>query len=329
MLAQKKSLMKSFWVIVPTYNPGKTEWEKWLRALKEQSWQPQQVLVVDSGSQDGTQTLTQAEGHTLLEVKSIDFDHGGTRQWALNTALEVAAQNLQSSPDFVVFLTQDAILAEPTALEKLLEAFEYPVVAAAYGRQLPKPDATWIESFARTFNYPDLPHTVSLADREKLGIKTCFFSNAFGAYRTQALLDQGGFPIGLPLGEDTFMAGKLLISGHSLQYQAQAAVYHSHHYNGLQEFQRMFDTGVFHAQNPWLIQTFGKPEAEGFRFLKLQWQCLWRHQQSVHPLWGILQMLTSLGIKWCGYKMGKVHHLLPKSFGLYFSMYKTIWRNRT
>ena len=78
MLAQKKSLMKSFWVIVPTYNPGKTEWEKWLRALKEQSLQPQQVLVVDSGSQDGTQTLTQAEGHTLLEVKSIDFDHGGT-----------------------------------------------------------------------------------------------------------------------------------------------------------------------------------------------------------------------------------------------------------
>ena len=170
--------MKSFWVIVPTYNPGQAEWAKWLNALKEQSWQPQQVLVVDSGSQDGTQTLTHSEGHTLLEVKSVDFDHGGTRQWALNTALEAATQN---SPDFVVFLTQDAILAGPTALQKLLEAFDHPLVAAAYGRQLPKTDATWFEAFARSFNYPEFPHTVSLADREKLGIKACFFSNAFGA----------------------------------------------------------------------------------------------------------------------------------------------------
>jgi len=326
MLAIDQSQPQSFWVIVPTYNPGKDEWAQWLRALKSQVCQPQKVIVVDSGSVDGTQTLTQAEGHSFLEINAKDFDHGGTRQWALNKALEAAAKTQENSPEYVVFLTQDAILSEPSALKNLLQAFDNPSVSAAYGRQLPKPDANWLEALTRHFNYPEQSQTVSLADREKLGLKACFFSNAFGAYRTQALLEQGGLSIGLPLGEDTLMAAKLLLSGQSLQYQAQAAVYHSHHYNVLQDFQRMFDTGVFHAQNKWLIQTFGKPEAEGMRLVQSQWQYVWRQKNTLHLIWGAVQMFTTLGFKWCGYKIGTIHRLLPKRLSRYLSMYKSFWQ---
>jgi GT2 family glycosyltransferase len=74
MLANDQSQPQSFWVIVPTYNPGKDEWAQWLRALKAQVCQPQKVIVVDSGSVDGTQTLTQAEGHSCLEINAKDFD---------------------------------------------------------------------------------------------------------------------------------------------------------------------------------------------------------------------------------------------------------------
>jgi rhamnosyltransferase len=94
----------------------------------------------------------------------------------------------------------------------------------------------------------------------------------------------------------------------------------------LQDFQRMFDTGVFHAQNKWLIQTFGKPEAEGMRLVQSQWQYVWRQKNTLHLIWGAVQMLTTLGFKWCGYKIGTIHRLLPKRLSRYLSMYKSFWQ---
>jgi rhamnosyltransferase len=225
-----------FGVIVPTYNPGLEAWAKWVQALQLQNCKPMQVVVVDSGSTDGSLDLSQQAGFTLLHTKAQDFNHGATRQWALNqgffksesssaqsptnSATPSTSPSASTPPDFIVFLTQDAILANSNALEELLQAFQDPQVAAAYGRQLPKPEAHWLEAHTRSFNYPNASRTVQLQDKASLGIKACFLSNSFAAYRLQALMDQGGFPAHLPLGEDTFTAAKLLLSGQSLRYQA-------------------------------------------------------------------------------------------------------------
>jgi rhamnosyltransferase len=157
-----------------------------------------------------------------------------------------------------------------------------------------------------------------------LGIKACFLSNSFAAYRLQALMAQGGFPAHLPLGEDTFTSAKLLLSGQSLRYQASAAVYHSHNYNGLQDFQRMFDTGVFHAQNPWLLQNFGKAEGEGAKLVRSQWQSL---QQQPHFTQGLLQWLYTNVFKLLGYKLGRAHQWLPKALVKKFAMNKVFWQS--
>jgi rhamnosyltransferase len=164
---------------------------------------------------------------------------------------------------------------------------------------------------------------VQLQDKASLGIKACFLSNSFAAYRLQALMAQGGFPAHLPLGEDTFTAAKLLLSGQSLRYQASAAVYHSHNYNGLQDFQRMFDTGVFHAQNPWLLQNFGKAEGEGAKLVLSQWQSL---QQQTHFMQGLLQWLFTNALKLLGYKLGRAHQWLPLVLIKKFAMNKVFWR---
>ncbi len=345
-----------FWLVVPTYNPGLANWAQWLQALQSQNCQPAHVVVVDSGSTDGSLAITQqavltaaaqtsvecatqAPSHcafTLLHVLAANFDHGGTRQWALDQALQA---HPQSPPQVVVFMTQDAVLAHPDALGHLLQAFANPQVAAAYGRQLPKLQADWLEAHGRQFNYPDASRTVQLQDKDSLGLKVCFFSNAFGAYRLSALQALGGLPAGLPLGEDTFTAGKLLLSGQSLHYQANAAVYHSHHYNGLQDFQRMFDTGVFHAQNPWLVQSFGRAEGEGWRLLRNQWahlQLLASGKATTYPApskvpslpRGLVQMVFTNAVKLCGYKMGQWHRLWPKSLNKRLSMYKSFWRQQ-
>ena len=327
-----------FWLVVPTYNPGLQDWAQWLQALQSQECQPARLVVVDSGSTDGSLALTQAafqkaiatksnsEQHqapalTLLHVKANQFDHGGTRQWALNQALEDPSQD---HPQVVVFMTQDAILAHPEALGSLVQSFRIPKVAAAYGRQLPKTHAGWLETHARNFNYPAQSRTVQLQDKESLGFKSCFFSNAFGAYSLAALIDQGGLPAKLPLGEDTYIAAKLLLSGQSLHYQANAAVYHSHQYNRQQDFQRMFDTGVFHALNPWLLQSFGRAEGEGCRLVMSQWKFLKSHQPSKLGL-GAVQILAVNGLKFLGYKLGLWHRLLPRVLKVRMSMYKTYW----
>lgn len=344
--------LPSFWLVVPTYNPGLHDWTQWFQALQAQNSQPAQVVIVDSGSTDGSLALTeqwlaksrlQPTGQTcdsppyaLLHIKADQFDHGGTRQWALNQVLQ---SRPEAHPEVVVFMTQDAVLAQPNALGNLLAAFQNPKVAAAYGRQLPKSNATWQEHHARHFNYPAQSRTVQLHDKASLGLKVCFFSNAFGAYRLSALLALGGLPANLPLGEDTFTAAQLLLSGQSLQYQADALVYHSHQYNGIQDFQRMFDTGVFHAQNPWLVQSFGRAEGEGWRSVRselAQLRLLSNANTSLtkpHPsapslISGLLQMLFTMGVKYFGYKLGQWHRLLPKRVKHRLSMYKSYWNQQ-
>ncbi|MCE2858198.1 MAG: glycosyltransferase [Comamonadaceae bacterium] len=214
-----------FWLVVPTYNPGQAVWSEWIRALQMQTVQPQRVVVVDSGSTDGTQQLSQQAGFLGLSVAAQNFNHGGTRQWALDQALAAHTQTppTQSPPTWVVYLTQDAILANPQSLQNLLQAFQDERVAGVYGRQMPHPHASWMETHARHFNYPATSKTVTVQDKESMGLKVCFFSDAFSAYRLSALQQQGGFPRHVPLGEDTLMAAKLLLAGHSLRYEAQAS----------------------------------------------------------------------------------------------------------
>lgn len=270
------------------------------------------VLVIDSGSPVDVLTIAQEAGFSIHEIAAANFNHGGTRQFAVD-----------SNPDFdvIVFLTQDAILVSPDSIVNLLEVFASDDVGAVYGRQLPRPGAGLIEAHARLFNYPASSHVCDFGDAASIGIKAAFMSNSFAAYRTEALTAVGGFPSDVILGEDTIVAAKMLMAGWKVAYQADAQVYHSHDYNYLQEFRRYFDIGVMHTRESWMLDAFGAPEGEGGRFVRSELKYLLKQAP-----WLIPSAVLRTGLKYAGYRLGRVERFLPLRAKRALSMHPGFWQ---
>ena len=172
-------------LIVPTLNPGKL-WTQWLERYKLQTRRADKMLVINSNAADPTPAIAKRYGFEVIDIPPNTFDHGKTRQLGVSWA---------KGCDYCLFLTQDALLADPHSIANILNAIEHqPNVACAYGRQLPHTFANPIAAHARSFNYPDQPALKTFGDRKSLGIKAAFSSNAFAIYRREAILKAGGFP---------------------------------------------------------------------------------------------------------------------------------------
>lgn len=296
-------------IVIPTLNAG-SNFEKLLQSLNRQSLMPNQIVIIDSDSQDHTVNLAHKYGCTVIPIKRRDFNHGATRQLGAE----------YTGAEIVVFLTQDAIIATEDSLENIVRCFSDPAVGAAYGRQLPHPNALPIGAHARLFNYPPVSRIKTLADAPELGIKTAFISNSFAAYRKSALKEVGGFPGHVILSEDTYVAAKMLLAGWKIYYCAGAQVYHSHDYSVWQEFKRYFDTGVFHGRESWIRQAFGQAEGEGLKYVLSELKYLWTNGKRFIPR----ACLQNLG-KFLGYKLGLKEKYLPLWLKKKLSMNRQYW----
>src|SRR5262249_8461604 len=197
-------------------------------------------------------------------------------------------------------LTQDAILRDSNALARLLAAFDDDSVAAAYGRQLPRPGAKRIEAHARLFNYPGQSAIRSIASISSLGFRTIFFSNSFGAYRTTALDEVGGFPRESNFGEDTVVAARLIQQGWRIAYAADATVFHSHAMSLSDEFQRYRMIGRLHSSEPWLLRDFGHATGAGGSFVLSEIRYLAMHSPQSIP-----EALLRSALKYMAYQAGR------------------------
>lgn len=297
---------------VPTLNAGDS-WKKWLTALKSQSQKVDEVLIIDSSSDDDTVKLAAQCNYKCVQIKRSEFDHGGTRNYGLG---------LLSDSDIVIFLTQDAILADKNALKNLIKCFDDDAITVAFGRQLPHTGSPVIAAHARIYNYPSVSYVRTMEDRLKYGFKTVFMSNSFAAYRRKTLVDLGGFPSDVILSEDTFVAAKMILNGKKLTYCADARVYHSHSYTVWEEFKRYFDIGVFHQMESWILEKIGKPEGEGGKYVWSEIKYLFKH--GAYYL--LPEMFVRNGMKYLGYKLGKSYLNLPIYLIERLSMHRRWWR---
>lgn len=297
-------------LVVPTYNPGKI-WLEWLNAVAIQTIPADTKLIIDSSSSDGSVEQSSQYGFKVIVIEQNEFDHGGTRQLALDYI---------DDSDVVVYLTQDAILQNKDSLKNLVEVFNDESVAIVYGRQLPNKNATPIEAHARLYNYTEESHIYSYEDKDKVGLKAAFNSNSFSAYRVSALKKINGFKSNIIFGEDMLAAAEALKKGYKVAYCHTACVFHSHAYSLKQEFQRYFDMGVMHNTQTWLLADFGKPTGEGFRFIKSEMGYLMRHSP-----WRLPEAFIRTLMKFIGYRAGFVHTLFPFSLKRMLGMNKKYW----
>ena len=297
-------------LVIPTRNGGRV-WHHCVDALAEQKMKDVSILVVDSSSTDDTVAKVEPTANKIVRIGAKTFNHGSTRNLIAKTLIDC---------DILIFLTQDAILDTPDALTQMIALFADPEVTAVCGRQLPHDDANPLATHARQFNYPSESCIKSAADIPKLGIKTAFMSNSFAAYRSKVFFEMGGFPENTILAEDMYLAARMVKAGYKVAYCAEAAVRHSHNYTPWEEFRRYFDTGVFHACEPWIREQFGGAGGEGVRFIRSELFYLWKQA----PLWIRRALLTS-ACKLLGYKLGQKYRRLPWAWRHRFSMYKAYW----
>src|SRR5690606_8421650 len=101
-------------LFIPTLNAGSI-WKEVLDGVAKQNYPISRLVIIDSGSTDGTLDLINEQTCDLIQIDKKDFDHGGTRQMAAETFPDA---------DVFVFLTQDAILADPDAIAVMVQALE-------------------------------------------------------------------------------------------------------------------------------------------------------------------------------------------------------------
>ncbi|WP_186736092.1 glycosyltransferase family 2 protein [Spirosoma utsteinense] len=298
-------------VIIPTYNAS-AFLPVLLRRLREQTL-PHELILIDSESDEATQSIFSNEKVEVIRIKKSEFNHGTTR----NLGLELATY------DTVIFMTQDALPAFPDTLKRLVDMLNSRSdIAMAYGRQLPYPETGVFGRIARLTNYPPTSIIKTRALIPTMGIKTCSCSNSFAVYKKADLLSVGGFPTDTILGEDVSVAARFILQGKAIAYCAEAEVYHSHDYTVTEEFKRYFDIGVFHQEQRVVLSEFTQAESEGLKYVIQEWRYL-SQNGSLALLPAQLLRTTA---KYLGYRLGSWEEYVPKSLKRRISMHSSFWK---
>jgi glycosyltransferase involved in cell wall biosynthesis len=189
-----------------------------------------EIVVVDSGSSDGSVALCEQAGARVERIAPEAFSHGRTR----NRLMELARG------ERVAFLTQDAVPAHERWLAELMGGFAGEAVGLVCGPYLPRPDASPMVRRELEEWFATIPALARgpLGERARPGPQT-FFSSANGAV-SRAAWERVPFR-DVPYAEDQRLAVDMLNAGFAKAYVSRAGVVHSHDYPPLERFRRWFD----------------------------------------------------------------------------------------
>ncbi len=184
------------------------------------------ILVIDSGSADGTRETAGRMGAAVLELAREEFAHGPARQAAAEKA----------DTELVVFTVADAWPADERWLSELVRPLEDGSVAGSCGIQIPPP-GTGVSPLARARAKrrvkikPRLTRFAGPGEWDASSPRkkrtAAYFDNCTSCIRRSLLT--GGFPFPpVVFGEDMFWAQEVLRAGWAIALAPSARVVHQH-----------------------------------------------------------------------------------------------------
>ncbi len=193
-----------------------------LAALHSQDYRLFDVMAVDSGSTDSTLDILRSYDVPTKRIDGDSYQPGPV----LNSAVA------ECDTPFVVFLNSDTVPLRRDALRRLLDAMTNEKAAAAWARQVPRPEAEpWVvrdyavsfppEPPAPEWMYLSLPFAVI---RRSVWLEHPFYDDAWAS-------------------EDTEWGKWAMEHGYEVIYVPEAIVMHSHNYTLRQLWGRKFVEG--------------------------------------------------------------------------------------
>jgi len=202
-------------VIIPAYNEAEFVGDT-IRSLLAQTLPPDQIILVDDGSTDGTGDVGRRACVTVIRPPHNTGSKAGAQTFALPWV----------RTEFVMAVDADTTL-EPTAVEKLLDVFSEPGVGAACGFVLPRRIQTLWERgrfveylFAFTF-YKQVQDYYR---------RTLISSCCFSMYRSELVRRHGGWS-GRTLAEDMDLTWSFHQAGVGVRFAPEAVCYPIEPYN--------------------------------------------------------------------------------------------------
>ena len=216
-------------VIVPAYNELGTLADT-LRSLQSQTALPEEIIVVDDCSSEGTGDAARAFGVTVVRPPANTGSKAGAQTFALPFV----------KTPFTIALDADTTLA-PDAVEKILPAFDDPKVAAACGSVIPRR----IKSVWERGRYVEylFAFTFYKQVQDQYGAPL-ISSGCFSMYRTDALRAAGAWRT-RTLAEDMDLTWTFYQAGWAVRFVAEASCYplEPHDYGFLKKQLRRWSHG--------------------------------------------------------------------------------------
>lgn len=192
-----------------------------LDALQRQDYRNWELIVIDSGSSDGSPELIRAaQPAHFVQIQPQEYNPSRV----MNHGLRLARS------EFGIFLNADATPVDSNWLRPLVAALRDPETAAVFGRQVPRPDcqAVYACDYDRCFG----------ARRESEKWEH-FFSMVSSGIRKD-IWSKRGFLEKLQYAEDDEYTRWARANNYKVLYCPDSVVLHSHNYTAAQAYKRSF-----------------------------------------------------------------------------------------
>jgi glycosyltransferase involved in cell wall biosynthesis len=206
-LETDKTLFINCSIVIRAYNEEK-HIGRLLEGIRHQTVKDVEIILVDSGSTDGTVSVAESFGARTVHIRPDEFTFGRS----LNYGIAAATR------EFITIASAHVYPVYPDWLETLLRPFQDDSVALTYGKQRGYEGSKYSEHQIFHQWYPDI---------SKPKQETAFCNNANAAIR-KSLWEKNNYDETLTGLEDLAWAKWAKEQGHAIAYVPEAEIIHVH-----------------------------------------------------------------------------------------------------